>query len=437
MNPPAARFPLHWQVLAAILAGGALGWLLQTTTFLPNDALIALFDFVGALFVNALKMLVVPLITASIISGVASLGSNRDLGRLGSRTLLFYVVTTLLAVVLALFLIDALNPGVRNGVPVREQLALSANAQSVTDNVTGHGASSLIDTLLGIVPQNIVAAAAGDKLLGIVFFSVLFGYFLGRLDPDKARPVLGFWQGVLEVMMRVTGFVMRCAPLGVFALAARVVAKTGLDAAGPLLTFSLSVVAGLAIYALVILPLLVWLLGRVNPWPLFSAMAPALLTAFSTASSSAALAMSMECLEKRAGVSNRICSFVMPLGTSLNHAGSALYECAAAMFIAQAYGLHLSFAQQFTVVVLALITSMGIAGIPAASLVAIAVILTAVGLPTEAVAVLLVFDRVLDMARTTVNVFADACCAVIIARREGEELVLRGWRMADRVGDRG
>ena len=424
MNAPAARFPLHWQILAAILTGGALGWLLQATSFLPSDALIAFFDFVGALFVNALKMLVVPLIAASVISGVASLGSNRDLGRLGGQTLLFYVATTLLAVVLALFLIDAINPGMRHGVPVREQLALTASAQSVAQSVKGQGVSTLVDTLLGVIPQNIVAAAAGDKLLGIVFFSILFGYFLARIDPDKARPVLGFWQGVLEVMMRVTGFVMRCAPLGVFALAARVVAKTGLEAAGPLLAFSLSVVAGLAIYSLIVLPLLVWLVGRVNPWPLFSAMAPALLTAFSTASSSATLAMSMECLEKRAGVSNRICSFVMPLGASLNHAGSALYECAAAMFIAQAYGLHLSFAQQFTVVVLALITSMGIAGIPAASLVAIAVILTAVGLPTEAVAVLLVFDRVLDMARTTVNVFADACCAVIVARREGEQLAM-------------
>jgi Na+/H+-dicarboxylate symporter len=187
-----------------------------------------------------------------------------------------------------------------------------------------------------------------------------------------------------------------------------------------LLLFSATVLAGLLIYFVLLLPLLVKLVARVNPWPLFPAMAPALLTAFSTASSSATLAMSIDCTERRVGVSNRVCGFVMPLGASLNHAGSALYECAAAMFIAQAYGLHLSFGHQFTIVVLALITSMGIAGIPAASLVGIAVILTAVGLPAEAIGVLLVFDRILDMCRTAVNVFADACCAVIVARLEGE-----------------
>jgi len=170
---------------------------------------------------------------------------------------------------------------------------------------------------------------------------------------------------------------------------------------------------------------LIRLVGRISPWPLFPAMSPALLTAFSTASSSATLPMSLECVEKRAGVSERITSFVMPLGASINHAGSALYECAAAMFIAQAYGLHLSFGVQFTVVILALITSMGIAGIPAASLVGIAIILTAVGLPTEAIGVLLVLDRLLDMARTAVNVFADAACAVIVARLEGETEVLK------------
>jgi Na+/H+-dicarboxylate symporter len=192
-----------------------------------------------------------------------------------------------------------------------------------------------------------------------------------------------------------------------------------------MLVFAACVIVGLAIYAFIALPLLIRVVGRVNPWPLFPAMSPALLTAFSTASSAATLPLSLECVEKRAGVSERITSFVLPLGTSINHAGSALYECAAAMFIAQAYGLHLSFGVQFTVVILALITSMGIASIPAASLVGIAIILTAVGLPAEAIGVLFVLDRLLDMARTAVNVFADATCAVIVARLEGEEGVLK------------
>jgi Na+/H+-dicarboxylate symporter len=243
--------------------------------------------------------------------------------------------------------------------------------------------------------------------------------------------VTNFWQGVFRVMMRMTEFVMHLAPIGVFALTARVVAKAGISAAGPILVFGACVVTGLVIYVALALPALIRLVGRVRPWPLFPAMTPALLTAFSTASSSATLPLSMECVEKRAKVSERIAGFVMPLGASVNHAGSALYECAAAMFICQAYGLHLSFATQFTVVILALITSMGIAGIPAASLVGIAVILSAVGLPTEAIGVLLVLDRILDMARTAVNVFADAACAVIVARLEGESQVLQG----DAVGD--
>jgi Na+/H+-dicarboxylate symporter len=190
------------------------------------------------------------------------------------------------------------------------------------------------------------------------------------------------------------------------------------------LLFALCVLAGLLVFGLVALPILLATVARVNPWRLYPAMAPALVTAFSTASSSATLPLSLDCLERRAKVSERIAGFVMPLGASMNHAGSALYECAAAMFIAQAYGVHLSFATQFTVVILALITSMGMAGIPQASLVGIAVILAAVGLPAEAVGVLLVFDRFLDMCRTAVNVFADAVCAVIVARLEGETGVL-------------
>ena len=214
------------------------------------------------------------------------------------------------------------------------------------------------------------------------------------------------------------------APVGVFGLTARVIARSGVHAAGPILEFGACVAIGIVLYAVVVIPLLMRLVGVSRPYRLFSAMSPALVTAFSTASSASSLPLSLECLEGRANVSERIASFVMPLGSSINHVGSALYECAGAMFLCQAYGLHLTFGQQFTVVILALITSMGIAGIPAASLVAIAVILNAVGLPSEGVGVLLVLDRILDMARSSLTVFADAACAVIVARLEGEKDVL-------------
>jgi proton glutamate symport protein len=269
--------------------------------------------------------------------------------------------------------------------------------------------------------------------LGLVLFSILFGFFLARIPQPQQGYVFGFWQGIFLVMMRMTEFVMKLAPIGVFALIAKVVAISGFEGAGPLLQFAGCVVAGLALYGFVALPILLATVARVNPWRLFPAMAPALLTAFSTASSSATLPLSLECLEERAKVSPRIAGFVMPLGASMNHAGSALYECAAAMFIAQAYGLHLPFGTQFTVVILALVTSMGMAGIPAASLVGIAVILAAVGLPAEAIGVLLVFDRILDMCRTAINVLADAACTVIVARLEGETGILQAPEIAEKV----
>jgi proton glutamate symport protein len=413
------RIPLHWQILIAIAVGAVAGYLVGPDTAVLGIKLTSVFDFLGTLFVNALKMLVVPLIVSSVISGVASVGSARDLGRLGGKTLLFYVITTLMAVLLALTLLSIVRPGIVDGVPARELLALEHTSSEVAGAVE-HGGSKLADTFLGIFPPNIIEAAMANKMLGLVFFSILFGFFLTRVPSEQAKPVRGFFDGFFQVMMRMTEFVMRLAPIGVFGLAARTVAKTGFSAAGPLLLFSGTVLAGLLIYTLVLLPLLVRFAGRASIWPMFPAMAPALLTAFSTASSSATLAMSLDCVERRVGVSNRVTGFVMPLGASLNHAGTGLYECAAAMFIAQAYGLELSFAHQFTIVVLALVTSMGIAGIPASSLVAITVILTAIGLPAEAIGVLLVFDRILDMCRTTVNVFADACCALIVARLEGE-----------------
>jgi Na+/H+-dicarboxylate symporter len=407
-------------ILIAMVAGGVTGWLVRKYGGDTGAQVIPVFDLVGAMFINLLKMLIVPLILSSVITGVARLGTGPDLGRLGGKTLAFYVITTLIAVLLALALVNFVEPGVRNGEPVRHLLALTADAEKVTEGVMNSAHTSVFETLRAVVPDNIVQAAANTKMLGLVLFSILFGFFLARIPQPQQGTLLGMWQGVFMVMMRITGFVMLVAPVGVFALIAKVVATAGFSAVEPLVRFTLCVVAGLALYGFGVLPLLLALVGRVNPWRIYPAMAPALLTAFSTASSSATLPLSLECLELRAKVSERVAGFVMPLGASMNHAGSALYECAAAMFIAQAYGLHLTFATQFTVVFMALVTSMGMAGIPAASLVGITIILAAVGLPPEAIGVLLIFDRLLDMARTSINVLADSACAVIIARLEGE-----------------
>jgi Na+/H+-dicarboxylate symporter len=413
-------------ILIAMVLGAIAGALIGPEGRVGGIELLGFFEFLGTIFINLLKMVVVPLISASIVTGVASVGSGRDLGRLGIKTLSFYVLTTLLSVLIALTLVDLFKPGIVNGVPAKSLLALESSSDIVNASVQQRAAVTVFDTLLNIVPTNVLQAASSNNLLGVMFFSVLFGFFLARIEMPYRQTVLDFAQGVFRVMMRMTIFVMSLAPIGIFGLTARVVAKSGVHAAGPILTFGACVVAGILIYALVALPVLLRAAGIRNPLRLFTAMSPALLTAFSTASSAAALPLSLECLQKRAGVSERIASFVMPLGTSINHAGSALYECAGAMFIAQAYGLNLSFGQQFTVVTLALLTSMGVAGIPAASLVAIAVILSAVGLPPEGIGALLVLDRLLDMARTAINVFADAACTVIVARLEGERDVLAG-----------
>jgi Na+/H+-dicarboxylate symporter len=411
-------------ILIAMVIGAAVGWATGPDGALGGVQLLPVFDTIGTMFINLLKMLIVPLILASVITGVASLGSGPDLGRLGGKTLGFYVITTLIAVLIALLLVNLIEPGVIDGEPQRHALALTKDAGEVAAGVKAHAESSVLDSIKGIVPANMVDAALNTRMIGLVLFSILFGFFLARIAQPYRDNVYGFWHGLFLIMRRMTGFVMWLAPIGVFGLIAKVVAVSGFEAGHSLLLFAASVLGGLLLYGFVALPVLLALVARVNPWRLYPAMAPALLTAFSTASSSATLPLSLECLEERAKVSPRIAGFVMPLGASMNHAGSALYECAAAMFIAQAYGLHLSFATQFTVVILALVTSMGMAGIPAASLVGIAVILAAVGLPAEAIGVLLVFDRLLDMCRTAINVLADSCCAVIVARLEGETAVL-------------
>lgn len=418
-----ARLALHWKILAAIVLAAIAGRWAGTDSSLFGIPVVAVFDFVGELFLNALKMLIVPLIASSMIVGVAGLGAG-SLGRLGSKTLGLYALTGLCAIALGLLLINVVEPGLVGGRPARDLLALSAGADEVTRAVGGRGAADIVGVFLRMLPPNVVAAAANNgEMLGLIVFCLLFGAFIPRLERRHSELLMDFWQAVFQIMMRMTELVMSFAPVGVFALVARVVAKAGFAAAQPLAVFALLVLAGLAAHMFLTLPLTIRLLTGLNPWPIFPALSPALLTAFSTASSNATLPVNMECVEKRAGVSNRISSFVLPLGATINMNGTALYECSAVLFLAQAYGLQLSLATQVLVVVLALLTSVGVAGIPAASLVAIAVILQAVGLPAEAVGVLFVFDRILDMARTSVNIFGDACCAVIVAHSEGEKVL--------------
>lgn len=422
------KIALHWQILIAIFFAAVAGFAVnraiaagvEDPSFL-GISFIGLFNYVGTLFLNALKMIIVPLILSSIIMGVAGIGSGGNLGALGGKTLGFYIITTLTATLVGLIVINVIGPGYQNGQPVGDMLALDTSAEELVTLAEDRGPGDIADVFLNMVPPNIVQAAADGQMLGIIFFALLFGYFMTHLTHELAEPMYKFWDGVFHVMMKMTEWIMMFAPIGVFGLVAKVVAETGFEGVRPLAVFAITVVAALAIHVTIVLPLILRYVGKVSPYRMFPAMAPAMLTAFSTASSSATLPVTMDCVEENVGVSNKISSFVLPLGATVNMNGTALYECAAAMFLAQAYGLALPFSVQFSIVFIALLTSVGVAGVPSASLVAIAIILGAVGLPMEAIGVLLVFDRVLDMMRTSVNIFGDACCATIVARLSGEK----------------
>tara|TARA_R110000822_G_scaffold187752_13_gene326680 strand:+ start:440 stop:1711 length:1272 start_codon:yes stop_codon:yes gene_type:complete len=421
------KLKLHWQMLIAIIAAILVGLWSGTDSEVLGVSLYDIFDFVGTLFLNALKMIIVPLVMSSIIVGVAGMGNSDNLGRLSAKTITFYMLTSLLSITVGLILVNLLAPGVIDGEAAGTRLNLSSS-DAITEQlmrVEGRSAGDITAVFLRMVPPNIIKAASDGQMLGLIVFALLFGVFMTRITTEFSQTMLSFWQGVYETMMAVTMFIMKFAPIGVFGLVAKTVAATGFDAFQPLLVFFLTVVLALAIHVFFTLSLMLRLAG-INPLKHYRAMLPALLTAFSTASSSGTLPVTIECVEKNAGVSNRTTSFVLPLGATINMDGTALYECVAAMFIAQAYGLDLSFVTQFIIVLVALLTSIGVAGIPAASLVAITVILGVIGLPLEAIGMLLVTDRILDMMRTAVNVFSDSCGAVIIARTEGEEGVLAG-----------
>lgn len=414
------QLKFHWQILIAILLAILAGSLSGTHTIILGVNVYEVYQFIGTLFLNALKMIVVPLIVASIITGVAGLGQNEGLGRLGLKTLGFYTLSSFLAIMVGLLMVNLVQPGLVNGQPAKAILGLDPQAVAdVTAKVAGRDTSDIIEIFVRMIPTNVVDAAANGEMLGLIFFAILFGYFMTKTQKEHYEILMGFWQGIMDTMIAMTMWVMKFAPIGVFGLVAKTIASTGFSAIMPLLTFALVVFVGLMIHMFMVLPSLLLLFGKLNPKTHLKTMTPALLTAFSTASSSATLPMTLDCMQK-AGVSNRTRSFVLPLGATVNMDGTALYECVAALFIAQAYGLALSIEVQFTVVLLALLTSIGVAGIPAASLVAITIILTAIGLPLEAIGLILVTDRILDMFRTAVNVYSDSCAAVIIAKSEKE-----------------
>lgn len=417
------KIAIHWQILIALVLAVVCGVTFKEGSLL-GIPLLSIYDFLGTLFMNGLKMLIVPLVFASIVVGVAGLGSTDGFGRLGVKTMGYYMMTSFFAIVIGLAMVNLMQPGIVDGEPLHHSVELSAETDAKLEQVSGRSAGDVVEVFLRLVPPNVFQAAAEMQMLGLIFFALLVGYFTNQLSDDRRELMVNFWKAVNDIMLSITDLVMKFAPIGVFGLVAKVFATTGMEAIQPVLIFAVTVLLALGIHTFVVLPILLIVLGRVKPWRHFKAMTPAMITAFSTDSSMATLPVSMECVEKRAGVSNRTTSFVLPLGATINMDGTALYECVAAMFIAQAYGIEMPFVAQFTIVMLALLTSIGVAGIPAASLVAIVIILNATGVPAEGIGLILAVDRLLDMCRTTVNIFSDSCGAVIIGRSEGETRIL-------------
>jgi len=412
-----------WPVFIAIILAIFIGsWAGLNKTFFGITYYSA-FDLVGTLFIRALTLIVVPLVASSLITGVARIAGEDSFKRLGIKTFGFYISTTLLAILIGLCFVNIIGPGFHyNGSPTA--------AVAIDQSLAGKG-GNLVNIVYEMIPSNIIEVFNG-KMLGLIFFSLLFGYAMSKIEAHPASILMGFWQGIFQTMLKFTHIIIGFLPIGVFCLVAKAFATTGMDSLKSVSLFFVTVVSGFFLFSFVCLPFLLKWVGGVSPIAHFRAMGPALITAFSTSSSSATLPVTLECVEKRAGVSNRLTSLVIPLGTSINLSGSALYECVAAMFIAQAYGIEISFTVQFLIVILSLLTSMGVAGIPSGSLVALIIILKTLGLPIEGIGLFLAVDRVLDMLRTTVNVLSDTVCAVLVASSEGENLLIRPRKVLEK-----
>ena len=425
---------LHWKILISLILSFIIGlWsnLNIDHESAPPPWFTGLKEaclFVGTLFLNGLKMVVIPLVVTSIICGVSKIGGQEGFGRLGLKTMGFYALTGLLAVCTGLLCVNLLSPGIVDD-EIREKM-LNSPVETQSEKIDGaleradQGLQGLLEIFHRMVPPNLFKAATEGQLLGLIFFGLLFGFFVSQLKPEARATQTAFWESLNSVILSITKWIISFAPFGVFGLVTPTLMQVGLDTLSVMGKFALTVLLGLGIHALIVLPFLLWILGKIHFKNHYQAMAPALLTAFSTASSSATLPLTMECIRKRVGVSNKVTSFTLPLGATINMDGTALFECVVVVFLAQLFGVDMGFLTQFTVVLMALLTSIGVAGIPSASLVAIIVILQTVGFDAEDIAtgvgIVYVVDRILDMTRTAINVFGDSCAAVIIGKSEGE-----------------
>lgn len=381
-------------------------------------------QFIGDLFIRLLRFVAVPIVFFSLVAGMGSLQDTRKLGRIASRTISIYLLTTALAITIGLTLANLTRPGDWVHSEMSKQI-MASEVSVVQEKMNTVSSPDVWTTLLNIVPKNPFSAIANGDMLPIVFFSLMIGLGLAQIAEEKAAPVLSFFNTMTEVVISVVHWIMKLAPIAVFALLAKVTAELGFDVLQVLIVYSLTVLAGLGLLIFVVYPLLVWQFARYSPRKLFQAISPAQLLAFSSSSSAATMPVTLDCVENRLAVDKEVSRFVIPLGATINMDGTALYQGVAAIFIAQIYGIQLDFMQQATIVFTATLASIGTAGVPGVGLIMLVVVLQSVGLSMEqmtgGLALIFGVDRLLDMSRTVINVTGDCTVAAVVSSWEKQK----------------
>lgn len=405
------KLGLSTKIFIALLVGAVTGILihyaLPASNFKDQFIVEGVLYVIGQGFIRLMQMLVVPLVFCSLVCGSMAIGDTKTLGKVGVKTVGFYIATTALAVTIALSVAYMINPGIGLNMDAVEKAEMSAATSS----------TSIVDTLLNIIPKNPIGSMANGDMLPIIVFALFVGIMLAKLG-SKASTVANFFSQFNDVMMEMTMAIMSIAPVGVFCLIARTFATVGFSAFAPMLKYMGSVTLALLLQCFVVYQVLLFIFTRLNPLKFVKKFLPVMGFAFSTATSNATIPMSIDTLNKKMGVSKQISSFTIPLGATINMDGTSIMQGVAVVFIAQVYGIDLTIGNLATVVLTATLASIGTAGVPSVGLVTLAMVLNSVGLPTEGIALIMGIDRILDMLRTAVNITGDAVCTTIVAKQE-------------------
>jgi Na+/H+-dicarboxylate symporter len=380
--------------------------------------------WIGDIFIRLLNMIAIPLVLASLIVGAASLGDIKKFARIGGKTILFYISTTVFAIGIGLLLANIIQPGNKMPAGTKDRL-MSVYQEDIQEKVETQFDFDFTKEIVNIIPKNPFDAMANSNMLQIVFFAVAVGIVLTVINRQKAEPVINFFEGLSEVMIKLVDYVMIIAPIGVFALIAATIGEFGFEILETLIWYSFAVIAGLLLHILGVYGFIIKFFVKVSPWQYFKGIRRAQTIGFSTSSSAATLPVTMEVCQENLGISKSITSFVLPLGATINMDGTALYQGVAAVFIAQVFGFELNLMQQLTIVFTAVLASIGTAPVPGVGIIMLIIILRSVGIPQEGIALILGVDRILDMCRTVVNITGDTVAAAVIATSEKEKLEIK------------